>query len=85
MTHNHQSLLELALDSPSSDDDEELIISTSQILYTHYQTMNTRKHGGSVLDIELFVVKENQIIKNYSKITSRIIQCMVLSILDKGS
>jgi hypothetical protein len=48
MSHNRQSLLVLPLDSPSSDDNEDLLIGTSQIMYTHYQTMNTSKHGGSV-------------------------------------
>jgi hypothetical protein len=48
MTHNRQSLLELASDSSSSNDDQELIISMSQIMYTHYQTMNTAKHGGLI-------------------------------------
>jgi hypothetical protein len=36
------------MDSSSSDDNEELLIGASQILYTHYQTMNMPKHGGSV-------------------------------------
>jgi hypothetical protein len=31
MSHNRQSLLDLALDSSSSDDDEDLLIGTSQI------------------------------------------------------
>jgi hypothetical protein len=29
-----------------------------RIMYTHYQTMNMSKHGGSYLGIELFVIKE---------------------------
>jgi hypothetical protein len=49
MSHKHESLLELSMDSSSSDNDEELLIGTSQILYTHYQTMNIPKHGGLVL------------------------------------
>jgi hypothetical protein len=48
MSHHRESLLELALDSSSSDDEEELLIGASQIMYTHYQTINTPKHGGSV-------------------------------------
>jgi hypothetical protein len=41
-------MLEFALDFSSSDDDEELLIGTSQIMCTHYQTVNTLKHGGFV-------------------------------------
>jgi hypothetical protein len=48
MSRNHESLLEFALDSSSFDDDEELLIGASQIMYTHFQTINTMKHGGSV-------------------------------------
>jgi hypothetical protein len=48
MSRNHESLLEFALDSSLLDDDEELLIGASQILYTHYQTVNMPKHGGSV-------------------------------------
>jgi hypothetical protein len=50
MSHNRQSLLVLPLDSPSSDDNEDLLIGTSQIMYTHYQTINTSKHSGCVLE-----------------------------------
>jgi hypothetical protein len=48
MSHNRESLLEFALDSFSTDDDEELLIDASQIMYTHYQIVNTPKHGGSI-------------------------------------
>jgi hypothetical protein len=48
MSRNRESLLELVLDSSSSDDDEELLIGASQIIYTHFQIINTSKHGGSV-------------------------------------
>jgi hypothetical protein len=48
MSRNRESLLEFALDSSSFDDDEELLIGASQIMYTHFQTINTMKHGGSV-------------------------------------
>jgi hypothetical protein len=36
------------MDSSSSDDDKELLIGASQIMYTHYQIMNMLKHGSSV-------------------------------------
>jgi hypothetical protein len=48
MSRNRESLLELVLDSSSSDDDEELLIGASQIIYTHFQIINTPKHGGSL-------------------------------------
>jgi hypothetical protein len=48
MSHKRESLLELTMDSSSFDDDEELLIGASQMMYTHYQTMNMSKHGGFV-------------------------------------
>jgi hypothetical protein len=48
MSRNRESLLELVLDSSSSDDDEELLIGASQIIYPHFQIINTPKHGGSL-------------------------------------
>jgi hypothetical protein len=48
MSNHRKSLLELALDSSSSDDEGDLLIDESQIMYTHYDPVNMPRHGGSV-------------------------------------
>ena len=47
MNHHRESLLNQALDSSSSDDDD-FVISSAQIMYSHYQSIDKPKHGGSV-------------------------------------
>jgi hypothetical protein len=46
MSKHRESLLDLAIESSSSDDD--FLIGASEIMYTHYQSCNKPKHGGSV-------------------------------------
>jgi hypothetical protein len=40
----------------------KLLIGASEIMYTHYESIHMPKYGGSVLGIELFVVKANYVI-----------------------
>jgi hypothetical protein len=79
-----KSLLNQVLEDSSLIVEDNFFSASVEIICTHHRSLDIPKHSGSISSVELFIVKEKLVTRNYSKITSRMIQCTASSLSGEG-